>query len=74
MNKDMKNNDYSMFEVIPLENIDFGKYGDYSIIYDAGIAARYLIIHEAKLIIMNHKADIDWKTGRYLEKEITLGV
>lgn len=70
MNKNTTKNDYSMFEVIPLEDIDFDKYGNYSIVYDKGIAVRYMIIHEAKLLIMNRKTDIDRRIGRFTEEEI----
>ena len=65
---------YSIFEVIPLEDIDFGKYRDYSIVYDAGIAVRYFIIDEIKLIVMQRRLRIDDKTGRPLLEEIVLGV
>ena len=65
---------YSIFEVIPLDDVDFGKYQDYSLVYDAGIAVRYFIIHEIKLIVINSRSGINDKTGYSLEEEMVLGV
>ena len=64
--------DYSIFEVIPLDDVDFGKYQDYSIVYDAGIEVRYFIIHEIKLIVMQPRLGIDEKTRQPVFEEISL--
>ena len=74
MNKDMIENDYSMFEVMPLEEVDFGKYGDYSIICDKSISVRYMIIRDIKLILINRKTDIGRILGRLSEEELPLDV
>jgi len=63
---------YSIFEVIPLDDVDLGKYQEYSIVYDAGIEVRYFIIHEIKLIVMHPRLGIDEKTGYPVFEEISI--
>ncbi len=70
----MIENDYSMFEVIPLEEVDFGKYGDYSIVCDKSISVRYMIIRDIKLILINRKTDVDGIIERLSEEELPLDV
>ena len=67
------NDGYSIFEVIPYEKVDFTQYRDHSIIYDSGLEVRYMIIHQAKLIVINPKKGEGSSIGISLEEETTVG-
>ena len=70
----MKKSDYAIFEEIPVEDIDFGKYGDYTVIYDKGIEVKYMIIHEIGLIVIHPRINIDDIIERSSKEMLTLAV